>query len=485
MSKVTVRIGFVPAYRNKIRFEAWAEQMYKESVAALSTVDGMELITPHPSPDGKTLDPEQGYTPYGGVNTLDEAEVVAEYFAAQKVDGIIICPLDFGDERSAVKVAEKLKVPILLYATKEPEAHLAPSLARKSDSYCGNLSLASGLYRRKLPFHWAGLFFPGEPELLEEVDTFIRAVAVVKGLMGARIGQVGVRTPFFETMAYDEVALIRKFEQNMIFTELSEITGRALSYADDDPRVLAVMQEVRGMFKEITVAKDYMLNAAKMELSIREFWEDNRLTAMAIQCWPSVQKLIGLSVCNIFGRLTNTAALTACEVDVLGSVAMMVNYFAALGETVPHFVDWTIQHRDNENWLMAWHCGNAPISLAADPSEATLRSRFNMEGAEMDEEGNPQAGLAQFQLKPGKVTFCRLVEYDDEWKMLITSGTIVPTNDVLAGTWAWVEVKDHKKLYRTLIEEGFIHHVSMVHGDQTKSLLQVCKFMDIKPVFLD
>jgi len=45
-----------------------------------------------------------------------------------------------------------------------------------------------------------------------------------------------------------------------------------------------------------------------------------------------------------------------------------------------------------------------------------------------------------------------------------------------------VEVKDHDKLYRTLVEEGFVHHASMIHGDYAQALLQVCKFMDIEPI---
>ena len=47
-------------------------------------------------------------------------------------------------------------------------------------------------------------------------------MAVVKGLRGARIGQVGVRPATFETVGYDEVAMIQKFGQNVIFTELSD-----------------------------------------------------------------------------------------------------------------------------------------------------------------------------------------------------------------------------------------------------------------------
>jgi hypothetical protein len=87
-------------------------------------------------------------------------------------------------------------------------------------------------------------------------------------------------------------------------------------------------------------------------------------------------------------------------------------------------------------------------------------------------EGDRTAGLSQFQVKPGVVTFCRLAEYDNEWKMLIAAGEIIPSDEELAGTWGWVEVCDHKKLYRTLVEEGFVHHASMIHGDQTQALLR-------------
>ncbi|MDQ1318097.1 MAG: hypothetical protein QG588_1753, partial [Candidatus Poribacteria bacterium] len=193
---------------------------------------------------------------------------------------------------------------------------------------------------------------------------------------------------------------------------------------------------------------------------------------------------MGISVCALFGRLTQKGMLTACETDILGVLSMLTNYQASLVETLPHIIDWTIQNREDSNLLLAWHCGNAPVCLAKDPDNTALRSRRDMKG-ELPIEDSASEGLAQFQIKSGIVTMCRLAEYDDEWKMLITTGEIIPSDEELAGTWAWVEVKDHKKLYRILVEEGFIHHASMIHGDQTKALLQACKFLNIKPIIVD
>lgn len=479
---LSVRLGYIPSYR---RYSPWCEQMRRESLKALGSIPGIELVAPLVGPPDSAGDASQGVIPRGAVHTLDEAEIIADYFAQKKIDGLVICPLDFGDERSSAKLAELLRVPVMLYATKEPPAQDDPSLARMSDSYCGNLSIASALYRRKIPFHYAGIYSPGEEELVREAGRFARAVAVVKGLFGARIGQVGVRPPTFETVGYSEAALAAKFQQNIIYASLSNIVDAANSLADDDPAIVALVAQIQNSVQQVTVAKEHLVRAAKIEHALIQFWEENGLSAMTAQCWPSIQRLMQLSVCAVYGRLTQRHMLTACENDVLGALSMLISHRAALGETLPHFVDWTIQHRQNPNWLLAWHCGNAPPCLAADSSQTALRSRLDMRGDLPADPDDTMAGLYQFQLKAGAVTFCRLAEYDGHWKMLIAQGRIVPSDETLAGTWSWVQVADHERLYRTLVEEGFIHHASMIHGDQRAVLAQACKFLDIEPIVVD
>ena len=483
MRNVTVRIGFVPSYR--FTCTPWCRKMRDDSLAAFARIPGLEVIVPQPAPDGTDVDARKGYTPYGMVASLDQAEAAADYFAEQKVDALILCPLDFGDERSAAKVAERLRVPVLLYATREPPAVDEPGLGRVSDSYCGTLSMASALYRRKIAFHFAGIHFPDEPGFLEEVRAFVAAVAVVKGLRGARIGQIGVRPASFETVGYDEAAMGLKFGQNVIYAELADIVRAAEACAEDDERIRRVVKDVREGTPRVTVSERSLLEAARLETALTEFWAGSRLSALAVQCWPSLQAQMGISMCAVQGRLTAQGLLTACEADVLGALSMLASYQSAMGRTVPHFIDWTIQHRRNPNWLLAWHCGNAPACLAADPAEVALRSRRDMTGTLPIVERDPQAGLSQFQLRPGPVTFCRLVEYDNQWKMLIASGEIVPSQETLAGTWSWVAVKDHARLYRTLVEEGFVHHASMIHGDQARALVLACKFLDIRTVLVD
>lgn len=459
---IRARIGVVPTYRN--RYTDWCRGLQADCLAALRAVDGVELVEVPRTEEGTQGD-RPGATPYGCVNTMDQAETAAEHLRREGVDGIVILPLDFGDERAAAKVAERLAVPVLLFATKEPP--LAPDGARVSDSYCGTLTISVALHRRTIPFRFGGVVFPGEDTFRSEVATFARAAAVVSGLRHARLGQVGLRPTTFESVCFDEAQLISKFGQHVITCDLGDILTDMEELADDDPTVDAVARDI-GATTATRPGPDQLRRLAEAEVVLTRFWQKHKLSAMAARCWPTFQRLMGCGCCALYGRLTNQGMLTACESDIVGADSMLVSYRAALCRTIPHFVDWTIQHRTRDNCFLAWHCGNAPPCLARDKGGVGLTA----------------AGVFEFEVEPGAVTLCRLAEYGGQWKLLITSGEIVPASDDEreAGTFSWVEVPDHARLYRTLIEEGFIHHASMAHGDQVRVLEEACRFLDIHPV---
>jgi L-fucose isomerase-like protein len=74
------------------------------------------------------------------------------------------------------------------------------------------------------------------------------------------------------------------------------------------------------------------------------------------------------------------------------------------------------------------------------------------------------------------------VEYDGLFKMLITTGEILPTDEERRGSWSWVQVDDLDYLYRVLVEEGFTHHASMIHGDYVIPIADFCRFAGIEAV---
>ena len=93
-------------------------------------------------------------------------------------------------------------------------------------------------------------------------------------------------------------------------------------------------------------------------------------------------------------------------------------------------------------------------------------------------------GTAEFQLRPGVVTLCRLHECDGKFKMLITTGESIESDQSLRGSWSWVKVADMNRLYSTLVKEGFIHHASLIHGDYTRAIKDACEHLGIETVIV-
>ena len=173
--------------------------------------------------------------------------------------------------------------------------------------------------------------------------------------------------------------------------------------------------------------------------------------------------------------------MTSCEVDIYGVLTMLIQYLASLKATPPHFIDWTIRHPEKPNVFLAWHCGNAPPSLAHPSCPAKIGYHsvlYRAVGVERS------YGTVDVRLKPGVVTICRLVEYDGEFKMLITKGKVIDEGGEFRGSWSWVEVSDLEKLYKVLVEEGFVHHASMIHGDYVEAIKQACQILGIKTVII-
>ena len=461
-----VRIGFVPCHREPFD-EEWAVQMRARCLKAFSKINEMEVVVP----DEKT-------TRNGLVRDDEDAEKVIQLFKESNVDGIIIGTMTFGDEVSALSVASAFyDKPILLFGTKE--GPFKPDGGRRSDSFCGTLSISSGLHRRGIPFLFGGIVFPEEEKFVEDIRDFVRVCSIIRGFIGARIGLVGPRPERFETCIFSEDAMITNFEQRVIPISLLDIVNRALKIKDDDPRVQKILAEMREEADLSEITEESAKKSAKFELALREFVEEKKLSGLGIQCWTAIQEIYGISPCYAMGRLTDSGIMSSCEVDIYGALTMLIQYLASLKTTPPHFIDWTIKHQEKDNVFLAWHCGNAPPSLVCEGCKVRIREQSVL-GAVLGREKS--MGTAEFQLKPGVVTICRLVEYNGEFKMLVTKGEIEKTDQELRGSWSWVKVPDLDLLYRVLVEEGFIHHASMIHGDYVKPIVEACRFLGIDVV---
>jgi L-fucose isomerase-like protein len=462
----TLKIGFVPAHREPFD-ENWAAEMRQRCLKAFLKLPGIKIIAP-----------DKEFTKNGCVRNDDEAERVITFFKDADIDGLIIGTMTFGDEVSALTIASAFReLPIFLFGTKEGD--FTADGNRRSDSFCGTLSISSGLHRRKIKFMFGGIVFPEEKPFLAKMEDFSRVCAVKHGFMNAKIGLVGPRPERFETCIFSEDLLMRKFNQRVIPIDLADIMSKAA--AGNTPDLKTISKQIKGQADTSKTVAETIGKVAGLEYALQQFASEKKLSAMGVQCWTAMQSVYGLSPCYAMGRMTDRGVMTSCEVDIYGALTMLIQYLSAMGETVPHFIDWTIQHQEKANTFLSWHCGNAPPSLVCQNGKVTLRYHSIL-GESLGVERSQ--GTGEFQLKSGEVTLCRLQEQDGEFKMLIARGKTAVSKQNLRGSWCWVEVPDLELLYDTLVTEGFTHHASLIHGDYSLPIKQACYLMDIKPVVL-
>jgi len=464
-----LRLGFIPSHRSFFN-ENWAEKMRDRAVKVLDGIKDADFIVP-----GKNL------IASGVVRDGEDAKKVINLFKNSNIDGLIVGTMTFGDEMAALDIIESFpNVPILLFGTKE--GPFTSEGSRLSDSFCGTISIASGLNRRKIKFYFSGIYFPEEINFIKSIKSFISTTNITKGFLNAKVGAIGPRPAPFETCSINEINLIEKFKIRVVPITLIDIKSAIENISDNEAGIKEIIDDISELQIDYsTVEKNTLLKLAKLEIVLRDFVKKEGLSSLAFQCWTAIEKIIGAVPCYVLGRLTNSGIPTACETDIYGALTMLIQFNASLQKSPPHFMDWTIMHQEKDNAFMSFHCGNAPLSLCSPLSKPVIREHFLF----VETLGRDNScGTCEFQLKEGAVVLNRLTESECTFKMLITKGNVENENKKLRGSWSWVRVDNLDKLYRTIIEEGFTHHASMVYGDFSEEIENFCKFVGISTVIV-
>lgn len=457
-----LKIGFIPAHRDLVE-EEFAIGMRERVLKALQAFDDIQIITP-----------DDTLTKGGLVRNEKDSEKVIDIFSKAGIDAIIIGAVTYGDERSALSIVEKYSdLPVFLFAVKEPGI---PEVYFECASSCGAMAISYGLHKRKINFTFGGITNPEDGRFVQEFNSFIRVALAVKKFRNARIGMIGLRPGSFEICIINEGLMLEKYRQKVIPINLIDLKHTMDEIKDSDPRVNKLIDEITSSVQTSYKKKD-LVNVAKLELIMLKYAEDYDLDAFAIQCWTSIQEYVCCTPCMTMGRITHLGYPAACEGDILGALSMMLQRELTFEQGIPLTVDVVMQHPEKKSLFLAWHCGNTSKQLCAKDTPPRIMSHYpygNVFGK--------QCGLATMEcvLKLGVVTMNRIVEHAGAFKVLNVVGEIVSEHSKMRGSWAWVKVKDREKMYRTIFNQGFPQHVSLIHKHITKNVEEVCKYLDME-----
>jgi len=422
----------------------------REEVLAVLAKQGMGSVCPSPRE-----------TKLGAVETRKDAKECARLFREQKdkIDGILVSLPNFGDEKGvaeAIRLAD-LNVPVLVQAF--PDQVGAMGMGQRRDAFCGKLSVCNNLKQYGIPFSLTSehVQSPNRERFRGDLAVFKQVCKIVKGLKRARIGAIGARTNPFNTVRFSE-KILESAGISVETIDLSEIFGRINQMKDGDKRVAKELREIKNYCAVEQVPQEALIKMAKFRSVINGWVAQNDLDATAIQCWTSLQEYLGFIPCTMMSMMSESLLPSACEVDVMGALAMFALQLASGSPSA--IVDWNNNYGDKPDRAFIFHCSNLPRSWFKE-----VKMSYNKIIATGVGQENAW-GTCEGPLNPGSITYLRLST--DDVQGCITSylgeGKIVPDSTKTFGGWGVIEIKNLQNLLRYISKNGFEHHVSIGPG---------------------
>lgn len=401
-------------------------------------------------------------TKFGAVESISDAQKCADLFKqnADKIDGILVTLPNFGDERGVANAIRwsGLRVPVLVHAFNDDPK--AMTIKDRRDSFCGKMSVCNNLRQYAIPYSLTRLHtdVPDSRTFAQDLQDFVVTCRVVRAFKHLRIGALGARPTAFNTVRYSEKLL----EQSGISVEtldLFELFGWIGKMKDSDKAVNEKLAEIQKYVVAKSIPPLALLKMAKFGVAVDKWMKDARLNATAIQCWTAMEEFFGVVPCTLMSMMSNLGLSSACEVDVMGTVAM---YGMAQASGKPSaLVDWNNNYGTDPDKGVIFHCSNLPkdIFVSKGDGKPVMDYQEIIAGAVGKENAY---GTIVGRVAPSRFTFLR-VSTDDAWGIRAYVGEGELTDDPLQtfGGHGVVKIHDFQGLLRYICMHGYEHHVAI------------------------
>ncbi|MGD0349609.1 MAG: fucose isomerase [Verrucomicrobiota bacterium] len=402
-------------------------------------------------------------TKFGAVESMEDARKCADLFKqkADKIDGVLVTLPNFGEERGVANALRwsGLRVPVLVHAFNDDPKVM--TIRDRRDSFCGKMSVCNNLHQYAIPFTLTRLHTcaPDSKSFAQDLQDFVVTCRVVKALKNLRIGALGARPTNFNTVRYSEKLL----EQSGISIEtldLFELFGWVGKLTDNDRAVKAKLREIQNYVVSRSIPPTALLKMAKFGVAVDRWMKQTHLHATAVQCWTAMEEFFGVVPCTLMSMMSNMLMSSACEVDIMGTVAM---YAMAQASGRPSaLVDWNNNYGEDPDKGVVFHCSNLPKDVFVEKGEgAPVMDYQEIIAGTVGKENT--YGTVVGRIKAAPFTYLRVSTDDAAGKIRAYVGEGELTNDPLKtfGGYGVVRIPNFQKLLRYICESGFEHHTAI------------------------
>lgn len=370
---------------------------------------------------------------------LEEAKKAAAELSTKSLDGIIVISGTFHLGHLVLELDKLIGKPILLWGLNEIPYNGGKI---RLNSVCGVNLNASNLYKSGNNQYHA--------IISDKVDeNWIDAIRAIAAINKAHIGILGFRAHGFFNLGIDELKTFRELGVLLDHYELSDVFGQKVT----DDEVTEKEKNVRQLFDISNITSDQVRKVAELCVKIKKFVDVNKLSALAVRCWPEFARDYGISPCAAMSILQSENYILGCEGDVEGVISMLAH--RAVGAETPFLADLS-QVDTKEDFALMWHCGVAPCNLWDGKCIRSLDPYF----------AGGKGVTADFVMKSGEVMALRIDSALGKHRIFMQKGIGIPMEKLLKGTYLKVKFENHiQDVLNKVIYKGIAHHVSMVYGD--------------------
>jgi len=410
------------------------------------------------------------------INTNDEINNFACLVKTFNPDALIIHIPIWADPILAIKIYNKIQLPVLLLGNSLPG----------TSSLVGMLGAGGALDQSGVSH--IRIFDDKNEDERRMVLAFIKAANAVNQLKGQTLGRFGGSSLGIVTADIDPSQWSRQFGVNVEYIDQFEIIKESENIDSDD--VIKHIEWLNNSIGKIEYNKVFSIKSLEKQvrsyLATCKLLKKYNLDFVAVKCQPElsdgyVSQCLAHSLMNGstgIGGIKKGTVVHACESDADGALTMQI--LKLLSNSSSALLDVRWYNKDNNLWTFA-NCGAIPFDFFASIEDPTGLSNIKMVPHVFGKGG---AGALTGVVPPQNITIARLCRRNGEYWMAILSGEVVEVseNELSRTTYEFP-----KAFIRTPAGFDFLNifgsnHVHMVKGDFTDELVMFCKIKKMEYV---
>lgn len=307
-----------------------------------------------------------------------------------------------------------------------------------------------------------------DPVFERGFTNFIAAANVVRQFRSLRILQIGPRPASFWTMMCNEVELLERFGIEIHPITLIDIQRASKRIENgNSPDLAEAVEYIKAKLDWSEVTEADVKRIAALKVAMKQYAIQTGSTAIAIQCWSSLQDAMGIMPCLANAILTDEQIPVTCETDIHGAITSVMVQAATMNQHPTFFADLTVRHPENPNGELLFHCGNFPVSLSVE-DKPKLRKHF------LFDDHSP--GTHEGEIKGGNMTLARFDGDHGEYQLFLGKAKGIE-GPYMRGSYVWVEVNDWPLWEEKLVTGPYVHHSVGIHANAIPVLYEACRYI--------